>query len=679
MYEIRPETVKTFITDKNIRLPRFQRKQTWNEKKNFELCISLFKDYPLGVTIVNVEQKDGISIRWLLDGRQRRNALVKMYEDPENIYEWAKSYIKFKNNTQPDEIREMFKKMIFEYVEYDEDEKPYDQLEESENDIDVTNFLDDDSDCVPDNPPSNGLDFLLDIILMIHNRKKNSTGFSKPFDISKYVGKLPFVEISNDGTSILSSKKLKTFIDQYRFENDENINPESFYSFVDSRMNIINADNLKKYIKNNWEDIKHRINMINRLDSILSSSKIGIIEVKEIQFADSQKIFNIINTKGEKLSAVEVLSAKPSWNVPININDASPVMQETVADFYKTIGINVDKKIVKWDLPATLLNRIGKNFIIQSFDTSNTNDLSKSLTYGFKLLSGIWENGIKKDDIDKLSKDKNIDWLSKYESLVNEFHTMLKVIESFPYFKFFKSWRTSLMELTNDSIALNFFILAYKEWERKGKPKGSDSNTKPFVKNCFVLWDKLIFEYLSLKWKGSGDSKVGKNIADLPSAEFLFKSIQTEEWVRLLKEIHDNYTVFDESINIKNMKPILYHFYCLKAISGPDTSHEIEVDHIIPQEAFKNATITINSNAQHSLYNLGLLPKSENISKSNKRLNDIHDSWLKDQIKKYEFIDESDFNEFSDLTNYQRLFDAHYELIKKVFSEHGNRDRILSN
>jgi len=85
MYEIRPESVKSFITDKNIRLPRFQRKQTWDEKKNFELCISLFKEYPLGVTIVNVEKKDGINIRWLLDGRQRRNALVKLYEDPDNI------------------------------------------------------------------------------------------------------------------------------------------------------------------------------------------------------------------------------------------------------------------------------------------------------------------------------------------------------------------------------------------------------------------------------------------------------------------------------------------------------------------------------------------------------------------------------------------------------------------
>lgn len=53
MYEIKPENVKAFITDRSIRLPRFQRKQTWDEKKNFQLCISVFKDYPIGVCILS--------------------------------------------------------------------------------------------------------------------------------------------------------------------------------------------------------------------------------------------------------------------------------------------------------------------------------------------------------------------------------------------------------------------------------------------------------------------------------------------------------------------------------------------------------------------------------------------------------------------------------------------------
>ena len=79
MYEIRPESIKTFITDRNVKLPRFQRKQTWDDKKNFQLCISLFKEYPIGVSILSVDESKGRTIRWLLDGRQRKNALAMMF------------------------------------------------------------------------------------------------------------------------------------------------------------------------------------------------------------------------------------------------------------------------------------------------------------------------------------------------------------------------------------------------------------------------------------------------------------------------------------------------------------------------------------------------------------------------------------------------------------------------
>lgn len=82
MYEIRPEAVKTFITDRSIQLPRFQRKQTWDAKKNFQLCISVFKGYPMGVCILSLENDKGRTKRFLLDGRQRRNALTLMYETP---------------------------------------------------------------------------------------------------------------------------------------------------------------------------------------------------------------------------------------------------------------------------------------------------------------------------------------------------------------------------------------------------------------------------------------------------------------------------------------------------------------------------------------------------------------------------------------------------------------------
>ena len=120
MYEIRPESIKTFITDRAIKLPRFQRKQTWDDKKNFQLCISIFKNYPMGVCILSVDEEKGRSLRELLDGRQRRNALTLMYENPENIYTWARKFIGFKNNDQILDIHEHFMDKINEYLEADE-------------------------------------------------------------------------------------------------------------------------------------------------------------------------------------------------------------------------------------------------------------------------------------------------------------------------------------------------------------------------------------------------------------------------------------------------------------------------------------------------------------------------------------------------------------------------------
>lgn len=130
MYKIKPENVKAFITDRGIKLPRFQRKQTWDEKKNFQLCISVFKHYPIGVCILSRESGKNSSFRWLLDGRQRKNALTMMYKDPENIYNWARKFIKFKNSDQPDELSEKFWDKINEYLEEDSLMKDESVLEE---------------------------------------------------------------------------------------------------------------------------------------------------------------------------------------------------------------------------------------------------------------------------------------------------------------------------------------------------------------------------------------------------------------------------------------------------------------------------------------------------------------------------------------------------------------------
>ena len=54
-YNIETRSITEFVTDSKIKLPRFQRRSTWSAKQNFELAISIFQEYPVGVVIINDE------------------------------------------------------------------------------------------------------------------------------------------------------------------------------------------------------------------------------------------------------------------------------------------------------------------------------------------------------------------------------------------------------------------------------------------------------------------------------------------------------------------------------------------------------------------------------------------------------------------------------------------------
>ena len=83
-YEHQPMLLKEY-TSKSIQLPRFQRKNVWNDSRKFLLGISIFKNYPIGVSIIWIQNNQ----KWLLDGRQRRNAITEIMNNPMKMYEWA--------------------------------------------------------------------------------------------------------------------------------------------------------------------------------------------------------------------------------------------------------------------------------------------------------------------------------------------------------------------------------------------------------------------------------------------------------------------------------------------------------------------------------------------------------------------------------------------------------------
>jgi hypothetical protein len=677
MYEIRPESVKTFVEDNSIKLPRFQRKQTWDDKKNFELCISIFKEYPMGVCILNLEKQNGRETKWLLDGRQRRNALTQIWDDPEQIYIWAKKWLGLKNNDQVADVEEKYWEKINEYLEEDssDDEPDFESNSELQEE-NTESYGEEDEDF---NLNSYGLDFLLEIVKLIHNKTSKYSGFTRPFDFTKIIRSLPYETVEN-GKRTLVSKKLKSFITQYetycRDEALANEEKESFEMFMYSRFDLDteSKNSLKTLILKNWVNIYARIDILSKIRDILIGAKIGLIEVKDIASNDSQKIFNIINSKGTKLNAVEVLSAKPSWNIVIR--NPSEAQKIAANKLYNEIGVKYEN-VVKWDLPATILETIDNTDVFFKEFTNSKTDFEKKLTLGFKLLSGITQGGIKKEDIDALGRDSSINWEVDIQIITSELNLFTKLILSNEYFKYFKSWKTSLMELFSDAVTLNFILVMYKDWVRKGKPIGSDIKAQQFQKNSFILFDQLAYEYITKQWRGSSDSKIAKNLGLVQNMPEVFIPVNREKWLNLLDEIIEDSTVESDSITQKIIEPVLYHYYCISKIQGPDSLNKIETDHIIPQSVFEKSTIQNKDSVRHNIYNLALLPKDENISKSNKRLIEISNQWLKDQIVKYTCISEDDFAKYSDLNNLSDLKKYRGGLITEAFKS--KRTSLLEN
>lgn len=688
MYEIRPDSIKTFISDRSIKLPRFQRKQTWDAKKNFQLCISLFKQYPIGVCILSVEKYKDKTVKFLLDGRQRRNALKQLAEDPENLYLWAKKFLDLKASDQLYEVKEKYYKKISEFLEEEEDEgivvKPDTTTYIADDDSDEYGISFDDDDVTPaeDDGSENekislddgtGKDLLLRIILAIHKKDKRVSGFTKPFDFAKCVERLPYVRRENNSYSLIS-RDLKDFINAYRsyceqeFDDDYE-SQDNLFTYIQSRYQVTNEKQLKQCIHINWSDILERIKVLQIIDDVLSDSKIGVIEVKDMKSSDYQKIFSLINSQGAPLKAIEILSSKPKWN--IIVKNPSAGTQVAVNTLYKEIGI-VPDNVVRWDLPATFLRRIEDNFIL-----SNKIEFVKGLTIAFKVLSGIYTGGVTKENIEKLAEAENVNWEVDIDNLITDVNNMFTLMKGCPYFAYMSTWRTSLMDITSDFIAMDFFILSYLNWVSKGKPIGSDIRTRKFQKECFILWDRLIYEYVKGLWKSSADSKLKTNIDKL---EDNFVAIPKADWTALLDEIFDNSTVNGKDITFDLMKPLLYHYYCLAGLEAPSAVKykALDVDHIIPQTMF-DANVGAHPRAdviKNNLLNLGILPKESNTSKGGKTLLQVStNAKLVKEIKTYEFIDQADFATYSQFINYCHMFAHRRPIFERGFTT--ERDAIL--
>lgn len=667
-YIIEPMSIITFVEDSKMKLPRFQRKATWDAKQNFELCISVFQDYPVGVVIVNKEQQ----VSWLLDGRQRRTALKEMRANPVAVYEWAKTYIGFSPSGDEFALTKSYWDKIERYLQTEEK----DSKENKTVDEDNLSDYGDDEDTVENSFDSEkqkrGLQTLLDTILMVHQNKKSGSKWEKAFDFTKYFSRLIYAPKKENGK--VQPKLLRKFLlDLKRECGTEDLTEEFFTDYYYERYDILDKDKRKfeAEVSKHWEYIKHSIEVIEQTEKVFEEARIGIIKLTNVSPLDAQNIFSRINRGGTLLKAEELLSAKPYWNAVINVSDQTVI--NTVKDMYKKLEVEEPECVVRWDLAATLISRIkDQNLFFDSLAMDDKISMDQ-VTLGFKMISSYFEKGMSGKCVNDLEKNTDISWETDIDELIDDINKLCEILMATEFFQYFQAWKKPMTKLLGNAITLEFITIMLFDWIDKNRPTVSSADLKAVQRDARILFDRLVFEYATKVWRGSGDSKMAADIKDWKNRILPIKGTEWENFIS--SACYGSYN--GQVVSQKSLTPILYYYYILTNCSPLNMVNvSFDVDHIIPQEKFKDNSM-VDASAKDSLANLALLPKKDNIHKKSKALNEIVDPWLKNSIVTYTGISEDKFDLYSDIANIRKLQDERSKLFITAFST--NRSAKLSN
>ena len=681
-YVVEPMPLISFLNEPNIKLPRFQRRSAWNKKQNFELCISVFQEYPVGVVILNEEYTQGQSTSWLLDGRQRRSALMTMRDNPVELYEWAKKYIKFNAKTDEESVRRAYWEKVTKYLEREED------FQEEEQDTDEAGLEVEDEEGLEVAEPElsfdkksqeRGLKTLIDLILMVHQIDKNKASkWERTFNFLAHCPRLPYFEKT---TKKFKPTKLRNFILTFCKNLQNTFNSDNFYAYLAEEVDINNEIALKNQITLNWESIEQSIRTINASEEIFNAARIGVIKLKNATPLDAQNIFTRINSGGTQLKSEELLSAKPYWNKVVSTYN--PQLRQEVKQMYNNLDIPVPENIVRWDIAATLVSRISDGgLIFDSLSPSTESKLISDITLGFKIISGHFLGGISKKSVTDLENStifkskgiKEISWPDDVEDFITELNIIVKILLEDNFFKCLSSWGAPLLKLLSVATALEFITIIWNDWERLNKPTICGSgDAKALQRDARILFDRLVLEYAKGIWKGSSDSRMSNDVKNWQNR---LVKVDKSEWIDFIT--HACQGVYNGiKTNEDVLRSVLYYAHAIQ-MHRPHSIMGItfDVDHIIPRERFK-ANSTIPEHFENSLANLSLLPTKDNISKKAKCLNEITDEWLQEQIVHYSGISKDKFELYSDISNWTLLMEDRTSLFVQIFST--MRDTILDN
>jgi hypothetical protein len=609
-YHINELKVTDFIGDTTIKLPRFQRRQAWDVKKDFGLCVSMFKGYPLGVVIYNHTKVGTKDINYLLDGRQRRSALKNLIENPSKLYQAAIRYLGIKANVSDAELDEAYWVKIGTYLN-----QSTDNLDAVESDEDET-----DSDIDADTQKGN-LKLLLEYLHLLHgNSKKDVTALEKRWSFGKYFAYLPY--FVNASTKNVDPKKLKNFIVTTlatKFSENEQFTEEALYNYLTSEFSLIEnqANSFKKKLSEVFENLKKDFDVLVRVQtSVFDQASIGVIKIMKVSSLDSQNIFSLVNKGGTPLKAEELLSAKPFWNTNVLSRELDVPVRNAIMELYRRLNIPGENDphngvFVYWDLCATFIDRIDKHHLVFQEYPNDDSGLLLKVQHGFKTVAALLEDGISAVKIEALEQETNL--VQNLSNLQQDTNRMLSVLLGNTFFKSLLSWGRSLTSLIAIAPSLEFLAILHKFWKQLENEPGDYE--KKFVRGAICLLDRLILEHAKGEWKGSSDSKLSKHLKGTWSDRVAL--LPKTDWETYLENACGP-TMED----YKKQRALLYYFAVLQG-KTPDNLAELEydIDHIIPQKEFDSvpAGIGVDARLMDSLGNVSLLPRKKNESKGEKK------------------------------------------------------------
>lgn len=615
-YEFSPLPLSNFL-DRKFVFPRFQRRSVWNKRQNFELLLSLFKGYPLGVVIVSSEEIGDSKHNYLLDGRQRRTCLQLVKKNPEMVYEWAKTYCKLSSSDSEAEVAEKFWKKVDEFF-FQEIESENNSETSIEDDFDFN--YDDDG---VDKSDVGGLPSLLGVLQGIHPLKPKESGLTTPFKLGVDIKDAP-LRISDEKETptkvqrVLSGTKcaeLYRSLNSWLSNQDLEFNQENVRRWLEEQNMFANPIKMEHDLERKWDSFVKAFNVVRTMDELFSKSSIGLVEAKNYSDTDRQMIFKFINDGGTPLTSVQILSASPYWNK--RIADAGK-LEEHRKSLYGLMDLPLENDPVRWDCAACAPSILKLDGIL-NIPSLHDGNLDVRLKTGFKLYALHRSRALNKQAIQDLGTDDAY-WKTPLK-MIDRYQSVLKRLNKSEYFKVMRTWGGSLDQLTSQNAAMFFLEAVTKRYESYDEPE-SGKKYYSWLNDSFALLDRLVLEVLELKWKGSSDALLArklKNWQDIP-----WGLVDKERWSSLLEESMTLGTINGNAVDFKLSEKITRHVAYVSKMTGGGKG---EIDHIIPKSKAigDGAEVLVNSPV-----NLALISPDLNREKRDKYPSELSEFNKKD-------------------------------------------------